>query len=436
MAGQDQSANLGGMLSQIGNRLGSGGAEMGNAFGQMIINSNAPKVDPNDPTSLQRAAEYAQRTGDTATANMYMQEYRRVVADQKAEAERQKAELTAKAANAATFQYKTALESGNAEDIAKAEEALLANATAHGYDGMARLSAASTAVRAQQDQQWQADDRARQEKERAAEVQFTTAMNGATDPEAIQKIVDTAPAEMRPTAQRAATARLQYLDGVSRREEQDAVKSTAVSTEIAIPEALPEELKTSFDAEIKQLEKEMKAAMPDGQWATATARSGFQQRRDQIARKISDAHTSLILGQERDQRNAEAQFDKAWRNVSTDLPTKTEMEEIRKTMQQEKADAANKAEFGETDRKWWRNESDAGDFDVTDKEVIAEFRNRQYDSLELTRPTNGDVDTSKRVTDTDTDTNEVKEVASVAEAEALPVGTRFKLPDGRTGTVQ
>ncbi len=81
MAGRDQSANLGGMLSQIGTTLSDTG--MGESFKDLMINTRAPAVDPNDPESVERAAQYASRTGNAQQAALYMQQARVLRAEQK-----------------------------------------------------------------------------------------------------------------------------------------------------------------------------------------------------------------------------------------------------------------------------------------------------------------------------------------------------------------
>lgn len=81
MAGRDQSANLGGMLSQIGTTLSDTG--MGESFKDLMINTRAPAVDPNDPESVERAAQYASRTGNAQQAALYMQQARTLRAEQK-----------------------------------------------------------------------------------------------------------------------------------------------------------------------------------------------------------------------------------------------------------------------------------------------------------------------------------------------------------------
>lgn len=305
---------------------------------------------------------------------MYMQQARAASAEQKEKAKLEKAETTAKAANAATFQYKTALESGDPDKIAKAEEALLANAVAHGYDGMSRMSAASTHVRNQQDQQWQAEEQERQKLERAANEQFMAKMNGTEDTDAIQAIVDQAPPEMQAVAQQAATRRLQYLEGVETRRAREAENQQIVDVSIEIPTdetILPAALQKQFQSELEQLEKDAESSKVGGTWEPSVRRK-LQERRDRLAFKISDAATRNVLNQESEARAVQRDFDKQWQRVATDLPTDAEAKEIKKDL-----------EAAEADNNDWNPFTGST---PTSEEVIAEFRRRQYESLESVRP--------------------------------------------------
>lgn len=71
MAGQDQSVNLGGMLTDIGGTIGSMGAPMGEVFGDAIRQANRPVGDMEDPAHLTALAQWAQRNGDPESARMY-----------------------------------------------------------------------------------------------------------------------------------------------------------------------------------------------------------------------------------------------------------------------------------------------------------------------------------------------------------------------------
>ena len=71
MAGQDQSVNLGGMLSDIGSTIGSMGAPAGEVFADAIATANRPIGDMDDPEHLTALAQWAQRNGDAESARMY-----------------------------------------------------------------------------------------------------------------------------------------------------------------------------------------------------------------------------------------------------------------------------------------------------------------------------------------------------------------------------
>lgn len=72
MAGQDQSANLGGMLTNIGQTMGT----MGDAYKPVLQAATKPRGDMNDPAHLANLAQWATQNGDAAAASMYMSQAR------------------------------------------------------------------------------------------------------------------------------------------------------------------------------------------------------------------------------------------------------------------------------------------------------------------------------------------------------------------------
>ncbi len=77
MAGQDQSANLGGMLTDIGKTVGS----MGDAYKPVLQAATKPRGDMNDPAHLANLAQWATQHGDAAAASMYMSQAREAKSD-------------------------------------------------------------------------------------------------------------------------------------------------------------------------------------------------------------------------------------------------------------------------------------------------------------------------------------------------------------------
>ena len=87
MAGRDASANLGGMLSQIGSTIGSMG-QAGQGLMRPITMSFRPTVDMTDPESLRRQAAFFGRVGDTEQQRMFSTQAETVAAKEQAETQR------------------------------------------------------------------------------------------------------------------------------------------------------------------------------------------------------------------------------------------------------------------------------------------------------------------------------------------------------------
>ena len=374
MAGRDQSANLTGMLTDIGATVGS----MGDAYKPVLQAATKPKGDMNDPEHLAALAQWATQNGDATAASMYMTQARDARAEGKVEAERLRVETKAKAANAATLQYKTALESGVAGDIAKAENALIANAAAHGYNALDRMSGARAYVKEGEDKAYNDAEKARVGKERAFTEQFSAQMNTATDPEAIQKAVTDAPPEMQPAAQRAATLRLQFLEGVSAREAREAENLQIVDADITIPESMPDKLKEQYTAEVERLQADIVKGMnADGKTWEPTVRRGLQNRRDRLAEKIGDVLVRDVLNQETEARAEVRRWEKQWQDASLDTPDPEQAEAIR-TKLKDDPKVVGKGE----DEGWWWAEKPS----ITDEQVIEQYRNELREALEPFRP--------------------------------------------------
>lgn len=404
MAGSDQSVNLTGMLGQIGNTVGG----MGEAYKPVSQALSKPRGDMDDPDHLQRLAQWASSNGDSAGASMYMQQARQLSAEKKEAAEVAKAEKKSSEANTATFAYKTALESGDADKIAEAETALLANATLYGYDGMQRMSAASSHVRNQQDQAFQQAERQRQNEERVANEAFMAKMNATESTEEIQAIVDSAAPEMQATAQQAATRRLQFLEGVEARRAREAENAQIIDTNIEIPTdtaVLPEALQKQFTAELEQLEKEVEASKVNGTYEPGVRRR-LQRRRDVLEGKVSDAATRSVLNQASEERAELRSFDNKWTNVAIDHPTKAEAAEIKKELEAASEEA--------NEEKSRMPDMLVGSDDITSEMVVQEFRRRQYEALEQVRP-GGPREQASDDTRTFTDSEEARIAQAMAQ---------------------
>ena len=90
MAGQDVSANLGGMLSQIGGAF-AGAGQMGQGLMRPITMAFRPQVDMTDPESLRKQAAFYGRVGDTEQSRLFGAQATTLEERNIAETERQRA---------------------------------------------------------------------------------------------------------------------------------------------------------------------------------------------------------------------------------------------------------------------------------------------------------------------------------------------------------
>lgn len=369
MAGSDQSVNLGGMLTNIAKTTGS----MGDAYKPVMQAAMKPQGDMNDPAHLQRLAQWASSNGDAQSAAMYMQQARQVSAEKKEAAQKAEAERRNAAANAATAQYKMALESNDPNMVAKAEEALMANANANGYNALERMNAASSAVKRQKDADFADSERVRMQKERAEVEKFSKSLNAVTDPEEIQAVVESAAPEMADQAQRMASARLSYLNQIEARRAKQEQDNAAVSTDFIVPEGLPETISKQFEAEHKRIEELAKNSKnADGTWKEQ-GRQAVDKAMNKLLADAQRAAISLAVSEEADKRQRLRTLDHKRAQIAIDNPTKAEYERVEEMLEAEYLEAGEGTAFlgFEPNRK------------ATPAEVIARFRQDQMTALDL-----------------------------------------------------
>ena len=365
----DQSANLTGMLGQIAGTVGS----MGDAYKPVAQAFSRPRGDMNDPKHLQAMAQWASSNGDSAAASMYMQQARQVQAEQKEAEEQAKAKQKIQSANAVTAQYKVALESGDADSIAKAEEAVYAGANENGYNAQDRMNAASTAVKSANDAAWTEEERARVAKETAETQKFATQVNAATTAEEIDSLVKTAPPELAEQAQRIANVRVSYLNNMEDRRKAVAADQADVSTEFTMPSGLPESVSQTFEEEHKRIEKlKEDSKNPDGTWKEQGRRS-VDNAMNKLLTKAQGAAIQLAVAEESDKRQRLRTIDHRRQQISIDNPTKDEFARIEEQLN------AEYEEQGLVDEGYiWDSAKKA-----TGSEVVARFREEQRKALDL-----------------------------------------------------
>ena len=424
MAGSDQSRNLGGMLTQIAQTTG----EMGGAFTPVMQEATKPRGDMNDPEHLQRLAQWASSNGDAQAANMYMTQARQVSSERAKKAKEAQDATKMQSANAVTAQYKKALESGDPALIAKAEEAVMAGANAHGYNAQDRMNAATTAVKSANDEAFKASERERVNQERAATQQFSQIINATEDPDEVMEAVKNAPPELADQAQRMANTRVTFLANAKAMEDAKAEDAAAVSTEFSMPTDLPEGVTKSLQAEHDRLVKlASEGKNADGTWKPGKKRE-LEMGMKALNKKALDAGMSLALAEESDKRQRLRTIDHRRQQVAIDRPTGPEAERIAEMIMSEREEAGTDVVEGSGILGFFETKREP-----TDAEITKRFRDEQYAALDAEvrsitgqRPAPAEAPAE----------GEVVAVATEAEALALPSGTRFSLPDGRTGTKQ
>ena len=363
--GQDQSVNLGGMLTDIGKTMGS----MGDVYKPVLNAATKPQGDMNDPAHVQRMAEWAARTGDTASAQMYASQARAIQ-------DRQRKITDATTINTATSAYKKAREGGDPKVILEAEKELIDAANATGQDANARLDAVQRGLSQQEEAAYQQEQRALAAEDRKALEEFTQKLNSVSSAEEIQAIVDGADQSVAPIAQRAATQRLQYLEAETVRADRDKVSQQDISMEgISINKNLPAEIVSSHEAELKGLEEAIKKGKVGGTWEPGV-RDELIRRRDALSKKIYSATFAKSMGDHELTNQRRRDRDGKAARVAISLPPNKQVrDDIRKELGQA---AEEEAEEG----KNWLQRIGQDRGEITTEMVNAEFRRQQMEALD------------------------------------------------------
>ena len=367
MAGQDQSQNLGGMLNQIADTVGS----RASAFTPLINAASKPRGDMNDPAHLQRLAQWASSTGDAQAASMYSQDARRIHAERKQVTD-------ATTINTATSAYKAAREGGDPTAILEAEKALIDAANATGQDANARLDGVQRSLSQAEESAYLKQQRELAEKDRQAMEQFTQELNSVTTEADIQDVVNNADPSVAAVAQRAATGRLQYLEAKTVRAERDslAVQDIAMDS-IVLDTTLPPSVQAAHKAELESINKAIAAGQVGGTWEPGV-RAELIKRREKLAEKIYHATYGQEMAKVQTTNQRRRDRDGKASRVAITPPTKSVAEDIKKELEQKNKSA--KAEAAKDNNEWFPNWQDSDE--ITVEMINAEYRRQQMAALD------------------------------------------------------
>ena len=308
MAGMDASANLGGMLSQIGGTLGGMG-QAGQGLMRPIRTSFRPQLDPNSVESLQRQAAFQGRIGDTEQQRLFTNQALVLEEKQKEEAEKQRklreGQAQAKAINA----YTNALASEDEAAIEAAQAEAMSVGYAQGIDMTPVLSQAENRFYNKKNQVYQEGERARVNKKRAedAAVEKATqamaaAFNKARTEEQLNGLLQSAGplvAEQASILYKNNVARLEADRVRAEREAEMGSPIESVDTNL-IPsgDAIPPETSASLRKQIDAYNERVKAAnntVAGKGFLPQTTRNSLKNERTAILSRLYDAIDKVDL---------------------------------------------------------------------------------------------------------------------------------------------
>ena len=246
MAGRDASANLGGMLSQIGGAIGGmGGA--GEGLMRPITTAFRPQLDPTSVESLQRQAAFQGRIGDTEQARLFtgqalaLEERNREEALALEERNREEAEKQRKLREGqervkALNAFRNAVASGNPQEVSVARANLEAVGQAQGVSVLPQAAAIESNER--QRKTTAATEAAAAEALRInnLEAGMNAAFNAVDSIEQADVILKNAPADV---AEQAAKAHKEVVDRITNQQ-------TRADKERDLSEVLPPSFETAM----------------------------------------------------------------------------------------------------------------------------------------------------------------------------------------------
>jgi len=343
MAGIDASANLGGMLSQIGGTLGSMG-QAGQGLMRPIMTSFRPQLDPNSVESLQRQAAFQGRIGDTEQARMYTGQALALEERNRVEAERKRKLEEGQAQAKAITAYTEALSSKDPIAIKAAEAEAMRIGELQGINMLPRLAQAEQRLRASQEAEFSTAERARIAKERAenqavdkATEALAAAFNRASTIEEMDALLESAGPLVAQQAQQLRDRGVARLDKDQQRRLAEAergaelgkIDDTLIPTGDGLPPALAEGLKkgvAAFNAEIDAFNKEVagKKLVPNAR------RQELIRQRDALERRIYGLGDQVALTDYRTQRDLKQSVDSQVRSILAKPMSPTKVKEARK----------------------------------------------------------------------------------------------------------
>jgi len=323
MAGIDASANLGGMLSQIGGTLGGMG-QAGQGLMQPIMTSFRPQLDPNSVESLQRQAAFQGRIGDTEQARLFTGQALALEERNKAEEEKQRKLAEGQERVKALNAFRNAVASGDANAIATARANLEAVGQTQGTSLLPQAAAIETNERQTKAAAATAAATVKALRLDNLEAGMRAAFNAVDSIEQADTILKNAPAEV---SEQAAAAHKQVVDRITsqqKRAEEERNLSVVLPPsfemveqegKLVIPSIanLDEPVRNQLNSMAERLDADIKAANEAAANGKAiipqATREALRRRRNNLETEVSKA----VLEQAGNEAKAKRQEQVAFR---------------------------------------------------------------------------------------------------------------------------
>jgi len=342
MAGQDVSANLGGMLSQIGSAFGAAGRTAGQGLMQPITTAFRPDLDPTNAESLRRQAAFQGSIGDTEQQRLFTIQAETVAEKQKAEQAKQGQAAIGRILNKDVKDVlQDATLTPEQRDAKLAELQRSIDQTAETYN-LPVLNTADSVTKAQQtyttgvlqrnavtDRQAERDAREAAERERNMLRMFTSSISGLSDVNRINELASQVPEDISYEARQRADY---FIDSLQQKEDRR-LREASVKAPIGklnatelMPqsEAVPEETKTYIDGLIAKFNEDADALnkkLEAGQLEYAGQKQGLIQRREVLAAKISGIYLNNVDDAANEARTTRKLIDNRLAIISTREPS-------------------------------------------------------------------------------------------------------------------
>ena len=384
MAGSDQSVNLGGMLSGIGNTLGQQGQGYADSLGRNIENMSRPDVDPTDIGSMTKLMGWQNNMGRTQEAALTQSSIKTLEAKRKENLKIEQGQARAKVIadlDAATM-------AGDQDAMETARTAALDLGIIQGIDLTGAVNSVEEAAArrtnqafAEQQRAIQAEEDAEADKVTEMVGQAAATMNAATTHADLEAALAAVPEEAAEQAtlvfNRNATRLKNKLD--RQKEEAEASATIATVDSAILPEAalLPAPVLEKYTNEMKAINTRLEA----------------------INKKA--ANGTLEKGERSEAIKARTRFERRMEGLSDQLFIKDAADKDRNERELQKALlAADKRVYPKHAVEGYIDENDGGYFglEATQSEAIAALREQEkariYEQFGATPPPSGDLNTA------------------------------------------